>query len=145
MVRELPRFERQRLGSFRAWLRTIVVNRVREHHRKRRGKAAAEGGTGAADRLAQLADPASGLSRQWDAEHDPASPVKLMDSLGPEFSPTTWTAFRRQVVDGKPPATVAAELGTTVNAVLLAKSRVLRRLRQEAAGLGLGSCEFKFS
>jgi hypothetical protein len=30
---------------------------------------------------------------------------------------------------------VAAELGTTVNAVFLAKSRVLRRLRQEAQGL----------
>jgi hypothetical protein len=30
---------------------------------------------------------------------------------------------------------VAGELGTTVNAVLLAKSRVLRRFRDEAAGL----------
>jgi hypothetical protein len=39
------------------------------------------------------------------------------------------------VVDGLPAAAVAAELGTTVNAVLLAKSRILRRLREEAAGL----------
>jgi RNA polymerase sigma-70 factor, ECF subfamily len=33
------------------------------------------------------------------------------------------------------PAQAAAELGLSLNAVLLAKSRVLGRLRQEAAGL----------
>jgi RNA polymerase sigma-70 factor (ECF subfamily) len=39
-------------------------------------------------------------------------------------------------VYGKPPARVVAEeLGLTVNAVLIAKSRVLARLRQAAAGL----------
>ena len=53
----------------------------------------------------------------------------------PEFAPSTWQAFQRLAVDGRPAAEVAAELGTTVNAVLLAKSRVLRRLRQEARGL----------
>ena len=29
MVRELPRFERQREGSFRAWLRQVTVNKMR--------------------------------------------------------------------------------------------------------------------
>jgi RNA polymerase sigma-70 factor (ECF subfamily) len=135
LVRELPRFERQRLGSFRAWLRTIVVNRVREHWRRAERRERPEGGTDAADRLAQLADPASGLSRQWDADHDAHVARKLVDLLEPEFTPPTWTAFRRQVVDGKPAAAVAAELGMSVNAVLLAKSRVLRRLREEADGL----------
>jgi RNA polymerase sigma-70 factor (ECF subfamily) len=38
-------------------------------------------------------------------------------------------------VDGRPAADVARELGLTVNAVVKAKSRVLNRLRQEAAGL----------
>src|SRR5262245_10965659 len=31
VVREIPRFERQREGSFRAWLRQVTVNRVRTH------------------------------------------------------------------------------------------------------------------
>lgn len=133
LVRELPQFERRRLGSFRAWLRMIVVNRVREHHRRRRERP--EGGSDAADRLAKLTDPDSGLSRQWDAEHDAHVAHKLLESLEPEFTSPTWAAFRRQVVDGQPASAVAADLDTTVNAVLLAKSRVLRRLREEAAGL----------
>jgi RNA polymerase sigma-70 factor (ECF subfamily) len=135
LVRELPTFERRRLGSFRAWLRTVTVNRVREHLRNRAGRPTAEGGTSAHHRLAQLADPASGLSRRWDAEHDRHVAHKLLDLIEPEFSPQTWAAFRRQAVDGEKAAAVAAALGTTVNAVLLAKSRVLRRLREEAAEL----------
>ncbi len=53
----------------------------------------------------------------------------------PEFAPSTWDAFHRFALDGIPAARVAAELGLTVNAVLLAKSRVLKRLREEAGEL----------
>jgi DNA-directed RNA polymerase specialized sigma24 family protein len=35
VVREIPRFERQREGSFRAWLRQVTVNKIRSHRRKR--------------------------------------------------------------------------------------------------------------
>jgi RNA polymerase sigma-70 factor (ECF subfamily) len=52
-----------------------------------------------------------------------------------EFEPKTWQAFRRQVLDEAQPKTVAAELEMTVNAVLIAKSRVLKRLRELARGL----------
>jgi len=135
LVRELPTFERRRLGSFRAWLRTVTVNRIREHFRRAGLRERPEGGTGAAERLAQLADPASGLSRQWDAEHDRHVAHKLLDVVEPEVSAPTWAAFRRRGVAGERAAAVAAALGTTVNAVLLAKSRVLKRLREEAAEL----------
>jgi RNA polymerase sigma-70 factor (ECF subfamily) len=43
--------------------------------------------------------------------------------------------FARFVLDGLPADEVAAELGTTPNAVYIAKSRVLARLREEAGGL----------
>lgn len=33
--REIPRFQRQREGSFRAWLRQVCVNQVRNDRRKR--------------------------------------------------------------------------------------------------------------
>ena len=49
--------------------------------------------------------------------------------------PGTWQAFRRQVLDGQSASAAATELGVTVNAVLIAKSRVLRRFREEVAGL----------
>ncbi len=39
------------------------------------------------------------------------------------------------MLEGQAPAAVAAQLGISVNAVLLAKSRVLNALRREARGL----------
>jgi RNA polymerase sigma-70 factor (ECF subfamily) len=82
-----------------------------------------------------LEDPDSGLSRLWDEEHDRHVLRRLMELIEHEFSPAAWQAFRRVGLSGEGAAAVAADLGMTVNAVLLAKSRVLRRLRQEARGL----------
>lgn len=58
-----------------------------------------------------------------------------MRAVEADFAPATWAAFRRQILDGRPPREVAAELGLSVNSVLLAKSRVLKRLRAELRGL----------
>ena len=58
-----------------------------------------------------------------------------MELIEPQFEPATLQAFRRTVFDGAKAAEVAGELGISGNAVLLAKSRVLKRLRQEAEGL----------
>jgi RNA polymerase sigma-70 factor (ECF subfamily) len=52
-----------------------------------------------------------------------------------EFTPATWQAFRQVVVLERSPGEVAAELGLSVNAVYLARSRVLRRLREHLTGL----------
>jgi RNA polymerase sigma-70 factor (ECF subfamily) len=58
-----------------------------------------------------------------------------MRLVRPEFTEATWQAFQRLALDGAPGQVVAEELGLSVNAVLIAKSRVLARLRQEAQGL----------
>lgn len=52
-----------------------------------------------------------------------------------DFTPTTWQAFSRLVLEGASPAEVAAKLGLSANAELLAKGRVLKRLRSELDGL----------
>ena len=131
---ELPGFERLGAGSFRAWLRAIAVNRVRAHCRTRRPLAGL-GGDGTEDFLARLEDPHSDLSRQWDEDHDRHVLDRLLRLVEPDFSAQTWEAFRRFAIEVRPAATVAAELGISENAVLQAKSRVLRRLREEAGGL----------
>jgi RNA polymerase sigma-70 factor, ECF subfamily len=51
-----------------------------------------------------------------------------------DFQEATWRACWENVVEGRPADEVACELGITVNAVYLAKSRVLRRLHQELDG-----------
>src|SRR5262245_49380811 len=55
VVRELRRFEHAgRPGAFRGWLRTITVNRAREHWRLGKCRPLAPGGGEFLDRLAQL-------------------------------------------------------------------------------------------
>ena len=129
LVRQLPGFEHSgRPGAFRAWLRGITVNLLREFWRARPEPEAGS-------RLEQISDPDAGLSRFWDEQHDRHVLHALMDQVRPEFTDATWQAFRRLALDGAAARTVAAELGLSVNAVLIAKSRVLARLRQEARGL----------
>jgi RNA polymerase sigma-70 factor (ECF subfamily) len=60
---------------------------------------------------------------------------QAMEALRREFQPTTWRAFRECAVCGRNAREVAAELGLSINAVYLARSRVLRRLREELEGL----------
>jgi len=93
------------------------------------------GGPDLREALAQLADPTSALSESWDLEHDRHVTKTLLKSIRLEFQPATWRAFERQVQDSQPASHVAQELGISVNAVLIAKSRVLKRLREKAAGL----------
>jgi RNA polymerase sigma-70 factor (ECF subfamily) len=136
LVRELPVFNHEgRPGAFRRWLRTILVNRLRWFWRSQRLRPRATGDSNFRQMMEQLEDPASRLSRLWDEEHDRHVSHRLLQLIEPEFEPATWRAFRRVVLDGERAAKVAAELGISPNAVLLAKSRVLRRLRREAQGL----------
>jgi RNA polymerase sigma-70 factor (ECF subfamily) len=128
VLQELPAFEHNgRPGAFRAWLRQVMVNRLRRHWRTRTPAVGADA------TLAALADPDSDLSRDFAEEHDRHVLARLLELVEGDFEPNTWQAFRRTVLDGRPPAEVAAELDMRVNTVLHAKSRVLRRLRQEKA------------
>lgn len=135
VVRELPQFEHnQRTGAFRRWLRTILVNRLRGFWRARQSRPTVVG-SDLGPVLEQLEDPASGLSQLWDREHDRHVMGRLLELIEPQVTPATWQAFRRVVLEGKNEEAVAAELGLTVNAVFIAKSRVLARLRHEAKEL----------
>jgi RNA polymerase sigma-70 factor (ECF subfamily) len=136
VVRELPAFEHnQRPGAFRAWLRGITVNRIRGYWRTRQRPDRASGESEAARQLDQLEDPDSGLSQIWDQEHDRHVMARLLEIVEKEVTPSTWQAFRAVVLEGKAETAVADELGLSVNAVFIAKSRVLSRLRREAQGL----------
>jgi RNA polymerase sigma factor (sigma-70 family) len=134
--REMSRFEHNRHpGAFRCWLRTITANRIRAFWKQRRSQRLPAADSDLDRRLAELEDPGSDLSHLWDQEHDRYVLRHLLELVEPEFAPATWQAFQSLALEERRAAEVAAELGTTVNAVLLAKSRVLRRLRQEARGL----------
>ena len=134
VFREVPRFDRQREGSFRAWLREVTVNKIRNYCRKRhrRPTVALDMAEGF---LQRLADPNDELAREWDRDHDKHVVEKLLAVVQHDFSSITWEAFRRFGVDGVPARRVAEELGLTENAVIAAKSRILKRIREEAGDL----------
>jgi RNA polymerase sigma-70 factor, ECF subfamily len=133
LVRQLPSFERRRDGSFRAWLRQITLNRIRSFQKARRKRP--DGGDEADRLLAQLADPASEPARQWDRDHDQHVFGKLLTLVKPDFEPRTWEAFTHFALDGRTAGRVAEELGLSESAVVQAKFRVLKRLREEAGEL----------
>jgi RNA polymerase sigma-70 factor (ECF subfamily) len=135
LVRELPSFERRQDGSFRAWLRQLTVNRVWAFCKTRRRQPLATGGPQTDQLLAGLADPTSDLARQWDQDHDRHVFQKLLTIVEGDFEPGTWQAFTRFAVEGRPAAQVAGKLGITESAVVQAKFRILKRLREEAGEL----------
>lgn len=133
VVRRLPEFQHNgRVGAFRHWLKTITVYCLRDYWKAQKAHPAATAAQGVLD---NWADDHSALSAAWDHEHDRHIVQKLLAMLRPEFSPETWSAFERVVIEGQAATDVAAQLKISTNAVYIAKSRVLTRLRLEAAGL----------
>lgn len=136
VVRRFPEFQRQpRTGAFRAWLRTITVNCLRDQWRRSNKQPKAIGGSDCIEVIEQLADPHSGISKLWDQEHDLHIANCLLEKLQHEFTPQTWQAFQRFAIDGMSADEVARELGMTANAVFIAKSRIISSLRAQAQGL----------
>jgi RNA polymerase sigma-70 factor, ECF subfamily len=131
---EIARFDRRREGSFRAWLRQVTVNKIRRYLSKRRRRQAV-GLTPDDKFLEKLSDPNDELAREWDRDHDEHVTRMLLAIVQRDFSAKTWSAFQRFGIEGAPAARVAEELGISENAVILAKSRVFKRLREESRDL----------
>jgi RNA polymerase sigma-70 factor (ECF subfamily) len=127
LLRKFADFQYNPAGSFRAWLRTVFLNKHRE--RCRRKFPLTTGDT----------DVWNGL-REEPSEEENAEDRRLLVQRGlelirPEFSPSVWSAFWEYAVQGRPPAQVAAELGLSIGTIYVSKSRVLARLKLEIEGL----------
>ena len=117
-------------GSFRAWLWTITRNKLNDHWRRQRRQPVAVGGSDAQERLLESPAP------ECPQDEEPAGAgggvlQRALERIRPRFEERTWQAFYRVTAEGQGPAEVAAALGMSVNAVYVARSRVLARLRQE--------------
>jgi RNA polymerase sigma-70 factor (ECF subfamily) len=129
LVQTLPTFQYDRNGRFRAWLRKITLNKLRD--RKRREALADQ------RPLDQCPEPAlpDGAEAFWEAEYHKELTQRALELIQADCAPTTWRACWQFVARGRPAADVARELGISENAVYLARCRVLRRLRDELTGL----------
>lgn len=126
LLEKLPEFRYDPNRSFRSWLRTVLFNKIHEHGRKQHPLA---DGTV----VEPVVPPES--DRVSDQEFQQMLLFRAAQLIRTEFEDVTWRAFDGYVLHDRPPGDVAAELGVSVNAVYVAKSRVLRRLRDEFAGL----------
>jgi RNA polymerase sigma-70 factor (ECF subfamily) len=129
LLKKLPEFTYGSSKSFRAWLRTVALNKWRE--RCRRAALPVAGGEEA---LAGVACP-DPVEDFWEAEYRQHLVGQALRLMQAQFAPATWQACWENVVNGKSAAAVAAELGMTAGAVRGARFRVLARLRQELAGM----------
>ena len=135
LFKEIAKFRHNgHTGAFRRWLRLTIVNRLRWYWRdaksERELKCEAVEGI-----LSSMVDPNSDPNLIWDREHDTHVARTILALVEPHFSGTTWEAFRLQVMEGRKAQEAAEQLGTTINAALIAKSRVMKALREEARGM----------
>jgi RNA polymerase sigma-70 factor (ECF subfamily) len=131
LVPLMASFQYDPSNSFWRFLTTILRNKWRDRLRAAAVRPVVVG----SDQLPEPADecdPAEVLGREEYQRMLVGRALQLMQS---EFEATTWRACLEHGVNGRPAAEVAAELGVTVNAVYLATSRVLRRLRTDLRDL----------
>lgn len=130
LLQKLPTFHYQPGGSFRSWLKALTLNKWRDGCRRRAVRPVEVSLAGQAE------PPASDPAALFEAEeYQQRLVARALQVMQTEFHATTWQACWEHVVSGRSAAEVAAELGLSEGAVYVAKSRVLRRLREELRGL----------
>jgi RNA polymerase sigma-70 factor (ECF subfamily) len=131
LMQKLPEFSYNRQkGQFRAWLRTVTLNKLRDRRKRRRPVLVGKDEKELEERAGP--DTADLFADEEYQRHVVARALELMQG---EFAATTWKACWEHVAVGRPAPEVAAELGLSPGAVYAARFRVLGRLRQELAGL----------
>jgi RNA polymerase sigma-70 factor (ECF subfamily) len=116
-------------GPFRSWVRGITRYKIADHFRVAAKAPISVGGSDGQTLLGQVPDPET-VSFE-EVNESAVLSRRGLELLQGEFEVRTWQAFWRTAVDGRSAAETAAELGMTTGAVRVAKSRVLRRLREE--------------
>lgn len=137
VFRSVTRFERDREKNhtFTGWVRTITRRRTIDFLRRAKDPDPA-GGTDARFLLEQVAAAVESASdapvRDGSATELVRRGLELVQSC---FEDRTWSAFAATALQNRPAQDVAAELGMSVGAVYVARSRVIKRLRTELDGL----------
>jgi RNA polymerase sigma-70 factor (ECF subfamily) len=118
-------------GRFRDWLGTVTRRKMARFVDKSNAPGRGTGGDGddALNELVATDDP------DWTAEFSAHLLAVAMQRVCPEFEPATWRAFQLLWVENRSGVELARELAQTVDSLYVAKSRVLKRLREEVQAL----------
>ncbi len=121
-------------GSFRGWLATItrnlVVNFLIRQGRHPRGT----GGSDFVRWLEEVPNVEGDESQLFDLERRRQLFLWAASEIETEFRVETWRAFWETSVVGRSVGDVASELKMSAGAVYVARSRVMKRLRERVEG-----------
>ena len=120
-----------RLGTFRGWLYAVTRKKIARTLQGRRSQPVGSGDSDIHRRLAEAPSPGTSSDAIWEQQYRQQLFRLAAEHVRDGFAPTTWQAFWRTAVDGMSGAAVAAELGLSVGAVYVARSRVLARLTEQ--------------
>jgi RNA polymerase sigma-70 factor (ECF subfamily) len=120
-----------RRGSFRGWLFTVVRNKLRNFLAGRKRQPQGSGDTAVQKRLKEEPAPDEDPEALWDREYERRLLAWAASQVRGAIQESTWQAFWQTAVEGKSGKEVAEQLGMTVAAVYLAKSRVMARLKEQ--------------
>jgi DNA-directed RNA polymerase specialized sigma24 family protein len=115
-------------STFRNWLFTVVRSKFNNHLAAQARQPRLAGDTTIHEFAENEADPA--LEESWRREYQANLIRWASDQIQKESKAQTWDAFRRTALLGEPPEIVAGELGLSLNALYVARSRVTRRLKE---------------
>jgi len=115
-------------GRFRDWLGTLTRRKLARFFRKSSRGGSAKGGADSDEPLAEIAEQPDAT---WNDEFNAQVLNVALERIRPEFEDFTWRAFERVWRDSLPAAEAATELKLPLMTVYSAKSRILKRLREE--------------
>ena len=128
VCQEMPRFQYDPERRFRGWLFTMARNLASEMREKRQRQRTNELPSSAC---------ASGNGEPEIVEKEFRGSVlqRVKGTIRRDFDPKTWQAFEALTFEGKTVQEVTRAFQMSEAAVYMAKSRVLKRLREEIRGI----------
>ena len=108
----------------------VTLNRYREIRRRKTIQLQS-----ATDSLMEKIAPVEVAESTWDIDYARLLVAKAMNGMKDDFKPATWQALERLIKDAQPVDVVAKEVGISPWTVYSARSRLMRRLREELDGL----------
>ena len=123
----IPRFTYDpERSSFRNWLFTVVRSKLSNFFAAQARQPRRAGET----TVQHYAENEPALEETWHREYQANLVRWAAEQIRVEFKDATWNAFWRTAILGEAPEQVATEVGLSVNALYIARSRVTTRLRQ---------------
>ena len=130
----IDRWEKASGTRFRHWLRRVAKNAILTSL-SRSPKDVAKGGSDIQELIAEQPEVESGIEQELSIEYMREQYLRAAVTVQTDVNAETRRAFEFTVIDGKSCDEVATLIGKSVGTVYAARSRIMRRLRDQVQRL----------